>query len=287
MPPVVPEDVSTDLNLDLEGEVAAAIQVEFKRSEPTKRQSKKRQAGGSKKKQDDARKKKPKHSEKANGACSSPRAASEVEADAPFAVITPDSVVKEKLSFPASFTMAPNTTGYGKFHRRLSLEQLRLIDLCPTLTMSESEDNSSEQEQHSGDEIAFEGQHFHYLDSIAVASAAPVAPPVAPPPSSFSLMRKSNVSMAQHNDIASRPPPQLLSYHSQSSAVESVAESIRGPILTPSSSSSSFSEFQQDENLEINPDTIFSEKPLDGGWEVGGQGEDVDIDAEFAALAGK
>lgn len=283
MPSVVPEDVSTDLNLDLEGEVAAAIEVEFKRSEPTKRQSKKRQAGGSKKKQDDARKKKPKQSEKAKGACSSPRAASEVEADAPFAVITPDSVVKEKLSFPASFTMASNTTGYGKFHRRLSLEQLRLIDLCPTLTMSESEENSSEEEPHSGDEIAFEGQHFHYLDSIAVA---PVAPPVAPPPSSFTLMRKSNASMAQHNGIASHPPPQLLSYHSQSSQVESVAESIRGPILTPSSSSSSLSEFQQDENLEINPDTIFSEKPLDCGWGVGG-GEDVDIDAEFAALAGK
>lgn len=80
-----------------------------------------------------------------------------------------------------------------------------------------------------GDDIMFEGQHFHYMDSL-------VTPAEAQP---FALKPRSS-------SIVSLPLEQAL-YE---------------PILTPSSSSSSLSEFfqQHEPAIDFNPATVFQEK---------------------------
>jgi len=80
-----------------------------------------------------------------------------------------------------------------------------------------------------GDNVMFEGQHFHYMDSFA-------APAEAQP---FALKPRSS-------SIVSLPLEQALN----------------GPILTPSSSSSSLNEFfqQHETSIDFNLATVFQEK---------------------------
>ena len=130
-------------------------------------------------------------------------------------------------------------------------EKQNLVDLCPPLLASDSEDTNNEY-PHPGDEVTFEGKHFHYLDSFAAQA----------PPRSFALEPRKSASMSQYDAAASLSFPRLES--SVSGHSSSIAQSLREPILTPSSSSSSLIEMiRQDENLEINPDTFFSENGFD------------------------
>jgi len=275
MPWIKSEDASRALNRDLEGEITAAMEEENKRSEP-KRPNTKHHDRDCKKKQDNIRKNPKNKYFEADGVYSSPRSVSVVIA--PLAVVTPDTRhTKKTPAVPSSFDNTSNATG-TKFYRRPSQhlcrtgEKQNLADLCPPLLSSDSED-SNNGKIHSGDEIAFEGKHFHYLDSF-VAQA---------PARFFDLQPRKNASMTQQNSAVSLSFPPLGSGLSERSL--SIAQSLREPILTPSSSSSSLSEmFQQDETLEINPDTIFSENGFNGDWEIGG--EEVDIDAEFKLLEG-
>eukprot|EP01083_Nonionella_stella_P210412 761778_1 len=170
----------------------------------------------------------------------------------------------------------------------------------PVLTLSESENEMSAaaaDEPHSGDEIMFEGQHFHYLDSFVVP------PPLAAPsqPHAFTLGPRRKYGSIGTSDVSSHsslfhlPSSSSTAYysgHSESSL--SIAQSLREPILTPSSSSSSLDKIfkqQLDEDVtavDINPDKIFSDDDGyeydDGDWGIG-SGDDADIDAEFESLA--
>lgn len=278
MPMVNPEDSSKDLNRDLEGEVAAAIEEENKLSEPTRKPSRKRQDGGNKKKRAASRKSPKIEPFETDSGYSSPKITS--MSIAASTVVTPNTMgTKKPPCVPSSLDMSLNTAGPIKFHRQLSLsvsrtrDQQKLMDLFPPLVLSDSADTEIEEPQ-SGDEVTFEGKHFHYLDSFT-------APPT--PSRVFSLDPRRSGSMPQHsqNNVAPSSFPHLV--HSLPEIPLSIARSLREPILTPSSSSSSLAEmFQQDDSLEINPDTIFSENGFDNGdWAVG---EDVDIDAEFTML---
>jgi len=244
---VVLEDTSEDLARELEDEVAAAMEEENKQSEPVKRARSKRQHRIIKNKRDGARK------SPTNGtlldadlSCSSPRSTPVVIA--PPALVTPG-------------------TAYAKNLHPVSMQNM--ANLYPPLLSSDSEDASYEKEPHSGDEIAFEGKHFHYLDSFAAPA----------PAHGFALEpRKKFHSRAATIQLVPSLP-------SLTESSFSVAQSLREPIMTPSSSSSSLCEtFRQEESLDINPDTIFSEKGFDGDWEIGGV--DVDIDAEYTLLEG-
>ena len=174
---------------------------------------------------------------------------------------------KEYLSSPRSAPMAalalitPDTRGTKK---QLVISSELESDICPPmLSFSDSEDTNGGDEPHSGDEIAFEGQHFHYLDSFVPTAR-----------SSFSLEPRKTGAVAQSF-------PRLVCGGSESSL--SIAKSLREPILTPSSSSSSLDEmFKNDGNVDINPETIFSDEGFDGDWKVGG--ESFDIDAELASM---
>eukprot|EP00584_Thalassiosira_punctigera_P012993 CAMPEP_0172557068 /NCGR_PEP_ID=MMETSP1067-20121228/71231_1 /TAXON_ID=265564 ORGANISM="Thalassiosira punctigera, Strain Tpunct2005C2" /NCGR_SAMPLE_ID=MMETSP1067 /ASSEMBLY_ACC=CAM_ASM_000444 /LENGTH=467 /DNA_ID=CAMNT_0013346057 /DNA_START=398 /DNA_END=1801 /DNA_ORIENTATION=+ len=271
MPWVNPEDASRALDRDLEGEVTAAMEEENMRSEPTKRKDR-----NSRKKHQISKKNPKEKYFEASGVDSSPRSVSSMALAFP-AVVTPDTRNKMQLpGVPSSF----DNSSHSSVSRlpRIPSECLsetgdkqNLDNLCPPLLSLDTEDTNDEK-PNSGDEITFEGKHFHYLDSF-----------VAQAPSRFILEPRKNVPMAQCSGVATLSFPRLESGLSGCSL--SVAQSLRGPILTPSSSSSSFGEMLlQDETLEINPDTIFSESGFNGEWEIGG--EDVDIDAEFKMLEG-
>jgi len=247
MPWINPEDASFDFDRHIEDEVAVALQEDIKRSEPTRQRSPKRQDSGKKKQAAKKRSAKKDVLDIGTIDCSSPRCFP-AAGNAP-AAVTPDTVgSKRRLSFPSLFDLG--STSFT-FQRRASQnragDQEQFIDLCPQLLSSSSDSEDSNDDPHSGDEIMFEGQHFHYLDSFA-------AP--APP---FSLAPRSAA----------------IEHHPR------IVESLRDPILTPSSSSHSLNEmstFKQDDSLEINPETIFSDE---GAWTIG---ENVDIDAELALL---
>lgn len=276
MPIVKPEDASRELNKELESDVEAAMEEENKRSEPTSRPSRKRSGG---KKQGSAARKshKKQYFETDRGdVYSSPR--SNPMAINAHAVVSPDARGMKKhrlyVPIPLSFELGSIASGHSsKFQQRLTQRSSRpgaqqslfepgksFFDLCPPLVQSDSDDATTEEEPHSGDEVAFEGKRFHYLDSFVEPS----------PVHCCALEPRPSGSMPQccQNGL------------SESSL--SMALSLREPILTPSSSTSSFGDlFQQDGSLEINPDTIFSEN--DGDWQIGG--DDLDIDTEFAMLA--
>eukprot|EP00581_Thalassiosira_minuscula_P014363 CAMPEP_0183729642 /NCGR_PEP_ID=MMETSP0737-20130205/30800_1 /TAXON_ID=385413 /ORGANISM="Thalassiosira miniscula, Strain CCMP1093" /LENGTH=435 /DNA_ID=CAMNT_0025961881 /DNA_START=405 /DNA_END=1712 /DNA_ORIENTATION=- len=260
--PWVKDDPCCALNRDLEGEVTAAIKEENRCSEPIPSSIVKRQERGSKKKQDHNRKDPKRKHFQTDNVPSSPRAA---QTDlAPPAVVTPGTGnIKKPLSVPSSFQTCSNGIGttpcqrLGQ-HSIRSKEKRNLACIFPPLLSSDSEDSNNDN-LHAGDEVAFEGQHFHYLDSYVAQC----------PPSSFVLGPKKNQSKVQP---------------STAGALSSDALSLRGPILTPSSSTSSLNDvFEQDDSLDLNPDTIFSESGFCGDWTVGGC---VDIDNEFKLLEG-
>eukprot|EP00580_Thalassiosira_gravida_P016178 CAMPEP_0201657556 /NCGR_PEP_ID=MMETSP0494-20130426/764_1 /ASSEMBLY_ACC=CAM_ASM_000839 /TAXON_ID=420259 /ORGANISM="Thalassiosira gravida, Strain GMp14c1" /LENGTH=470 /DNA_ID=CAMNT_0048134421 /DNA_START=181 /DNA_END=1593 /DNA_ORIENTATION=- len=266
---VKPDDASMAFNRDLEGEVTTATEEENKRPEPTQRQDR-----GSKNKRSTSRRNAKNKYLEANFGNSSPRSAS-IAIDL-HAVVTPDFRSKKQLSVISSFDTAADTSVRRALGNCSSWTggKGNLADRCPPfLSLSSDSDDTDVEKPHSGDEIAFEGQHFHYLGSFA--AQAPSRP--------FVLEPRRNASMTHCNGVASLSIPCLESGRSRSSF--SMAISLREPILTPSSSSSSLNEmFQQDEALEINPDTIFSDCGFNGDWEIGG--DDVDIDAEFKMLCG-
>eukprot|EP01083_Nonionella_stella_P161984 531271_1 len=273
MPWVTPGDTSNEMDRELEDEVTAAMKEENNQTEPAKRPVTKRQDRIIKTKQDAVRKSHINENIDADIHYSSPRSTS---MNAPLAVVTPDTIAKKQLLMPFSLDATLNTTDCSMSRRRPSLsrkgEMQSLADLYPPLLSSDSED-TYDKEPHSGDEIAFEGKHFHYLDSFA-----------APAPTHFfSLESKKKTFEVQSSAVTIHTFPQL-PMPSLTGRSLSVTKSLREPILTPSSSSSSLcGKFEQDESIEINPDTIFSEKGFDGDWEIG---EDVDIDAEYTLLEG-
>lgn len=276
MPLVKPEESLRAFSQDLEVQVAAAIEEENKRSEPTKQLSRKRQDEGNKRSRAAPRKRVKAEPVESKSGCESPRITS-MDLAAP-ALITPDSGSKQKLIIPSSFDSSLIPTTFHRRsgpHSRRPTEQQTIVDLTPPLLALEDMDAKAE-ELHSGDDVTFEGKHFHYLDSF-----------VAPPTISshlFSLEPRRNgttVPLNYQHDIASPIFPHLTNDLSESSL--SLAQSLREPILTPSSSSSSLSEmFQQDDSLEMNPDTIFAERGFgNDDWAIGGA---VDIDAELGLL---
>lgn len=79
-----------------------------------------------------------------------------------------------------------------------------------------------------GDDVMFEGQHFHYMDSM--------------------------VNPAEEQPFALKPRSSIISIQ--------LEQTLNEPILTPSSSSSSLSEFfqQHEPSIDFNPATLFQEK---------------------------
>ena len=267
MPFLKPEDSMIELNRDLEHEVSAALEDENKRAL--------REGGGKMKKVeiDDAYfdHHSPNHTL--------------MNMSIP-AVVTPDARhYKKRLSLPSLLFDSSPVTAKAKLQLRPSQppdDQKHVSSFPPLL-------ESALEEPHPGDEITFEGKHFHYLDSFVAHS----------PPQFFSLSprNESDVVIQQNHSIfPCRPVPVLQSAlttqpshdallstpliecnHSES--VFSMAQSLREPIMSPySSSSSSLDEiFRDGESLRIDTDTIFSDD-FDGNWEIG---RDVGMDAYF------
>lgn len=146
-----------------------------------------------------------------------------------------------------------------------------IASACPSFSSKDPED-ANDGKQHCGDEFTFEGKRFHYLERSCFAALASRR--------SFLLEPRRNATTAQSHNSASLLPPSAKSRPYDRSLL--IVRSLRGPILTPSSSTSSLGAMlEQDQTLEINPDTIFSDE-FDGDCEVGGVA--VDVDAEFKTL---
>mmetsp|Transcript_29776 Transcript_29776/g.61902 ORF Transcript_29776/g.61902 Transcript_29776/m.61902 type:complete len:502 (-) Transcript_29776:310-1815(-) len=149
------------------------------------------------------------------------------------------------------------------------------------------------------DKVTFEGKQFHYLDSLAAhdpmknefiprqepsqtiqwdhsfRSKQPYPAPTMSSNQVFSESRTaSNVSL----------PRLVSSIETSEGDLNPIEMSLRGPLLTPSSSSSSLYGMSNnnDVSLEfINPDTIFAPTSPNIEWEIN---QDVDIDVEFSLL---
>jgi len=267
MPFLKPEPSTTELNRDLEHEVTAALEDENKRAC--------RESGKKEKKVGVADMFLYHHSPDHNS----------MGMGLP-AVVTPDSRRSKKmLSVPSLlFESGPTTTNTTfKLQPNQPSNDQEISDCFPPLLSSEME------EPHPGDEITFEGEHFHYLDSFVAYS----------PPPFFSLAPRNEgdlVTQQNHDVFPCRPLPSLPSTvtartsqdgissnpliecnHPES--VFSMAQSLREPIMSPySSSASSLDEiFQHRGSLRIDTDTIFSED-FGGDWEIG---RDVSMDAYF------
>ena len=277
MPPVKPKDASARFNHNLEKEVIVALEEEFNRSENTKQPSRKLQDGCNQKKQPAKKKaRKDKSFETDSVDSSSPR-------NTKYAVVTPDTKGSKKqlCILRPSFDLGTNSFTHTKYRRRLSrrsslksIEQL--IDLSPPLVSSSSEETQEQQlEPHHGDEIPLFGQHFHYLDSRSFEAPTPSS-------DSFAFERKSGSCTTQQNQKSSS-----LCVQNHEKVQAETTKSLSEPILTPSTSSTSLEDlFKQNNCLEINPNTIFSDNSFDGDeWENLEDLERVDIDAEFAMLA--
>ncbi len=200
------------------------------------------------------------------------------------AVVTPDSRHhKKRLSLPSLHFDSSPVIAKAKLQLRpsqLSDDQEHVSSFPPLL-------ESALEEPHPGDEITFEGEHFHYLDSFVAHS----------PPQFFSLSPRNEcdvVIQQNHSIFPCRPVPVLQSAlttqpshdvmlstpliecnHSES--FFSIVQSLREPVMSPySSSSSSLDEIFRDGGaLRIDTDTIFSDD-FDGDWEIG---KDVGMDA--------
>lgn len=174
------------------------------------------------------------------------------------AMVTPPSYTRPLLT--ASF----DSTDTNPSLRRMS--QSSFNDLCSPLIHSVSLPEEDTRLPSTGDEVGFEGQHFHYLTLDDVSK-------IEPPPS-LSLEPTNGRHVMTYQD------------RGLSESSLSVVQTLQEPILTPSSSSSSL-----DDNLlfEINPSTVFQDNHcIDGSStekSIENDLEEVDIDAEFALLA--
>lgn len=201
------------------------------------------------------------------------------------AVVTPDSRrSKKQLSLPSLFFEPSPVTTKEKLQLRPSQSDVQENGSCFPPLLS-----SGLKEPHPGDEITFEGKHFHYLDSFVAHS----------PPQVFSLAPRndSDVMIRQnHGSFQYRPLPSLQSTVTTHSSHESMistplfecnhpesafslAQSLREPIMSPySSSTTSLDEiFQHGGSLQIDTDTIFSED-FGCDWEVG---REIGMDSYF------
>lgn len=271
MPWVVPEDVSRDLSCEFKCKVTAAMEDENKRVNPTQKKHRDRTSRIHSTTRKDSIQK---HSQ-TDHVYSSPRSTSTVFAHS--AVVTPNTTrTIEHTYIPPPLGVTPNTNGRAQFRHQLSSDRIgrhqKPPDICPPF-LSSHLDNNSNKVLHLGDEIAFEGKHFHYLDSCP-----------APDPLHFlSLEPRKKTSPTQTYDANIPSFPRLVSNPTESSLM--VEQSLREPVTTSGSSSSSLSNiFLQEESLDINPDAIFSDMEFNGDWVIGGV--DVDIDADLAMLEG-
>lgn len=250
MPWVKPEMSAMDLDRDLEGEATAAMEDENNRF-----QTNAKSQDGLTKKKHHARKNTKKKDIGADRFGSSTKGALVV--NTPSALVTPDTRgAKEQLPMSCfDHAVSSSPTEHNVLYSQHYAKSNSLGDLCPPLLLSDSGDATNDEDPQSGEDITFEGKHFHYLDSFVAQTS----------PSLFALKPRKSI-------ITDRPalPAHLPSLHDSSM---SVAQSLCEPLLTPSSSSSSLSAIlKQEENLEINPNTIFSENMFDGDldeyWEV-------------------
>jgi hypothetical protein len=193
MPPIVPEDEAECRHL--EEELAAAMEEENSRTvksstKTTKSKSPKRR----------------------KSIVSKSMVAVKAYSSMPTPMISPDTPEKPPLIHYSDASLNNN-------RRRLSQNQT-YDDLNPSIMTAPLQ---------PGDDVMFEGQHFHYMDSLAT--------PVEVQP--FALKPRSS-------SIVSLP----------------LEQSLYEPILTPSSSYSSLSEFfqQQVSSVDFNLATIFQEK---------------------------
>ncbi|KAL7470568.1 hypothetical protein ACHAXS_010817 [Conticribra weissflogii] len=151
----------------------------------------------------------------------------------------------------------------------------------------------------SDDKVTFEGKQFHYLDSLAAHD--PMKNDIIPrqePSQNFhwdqsfqgqqpypAATVSSHQGLSESRTESNLSLPHLVSSIETSEGnIDPIEMSLRGPLLTPSSSSSSLYGMsnKDEESLEfIDPDTIFSPTSPEIEWEIS---EDVDIDAEFSVL---
>ena len=147
--------------------------------------------------------------------------------------------------------------------------QRNLMDLAPPLmttgmprTMS-NHSLMSDVEYHSDDRIAFEGQHFHYLDSFSMNE-------VAKPPTLSEPLRPVGMPPSRYSSVISLP--QLTA---------SISEDLSYDVCNPeviSSASSAHTEYSgQAETISFTPNTIFSREGERGSWSI-------DIDREFLLM---
>ena len=146
---------------------------------------------------------------------------------------------------------------------------------------------------HHDDTVSFEGKQFHYLDSFASHEFAEMSsiPHHVParmqwtqssfPTLPYDIGSMSNALAPASQTASSLSPPRLISSLQSS---EPDFFDMRGPILTPSSSSSSLYGIANisEQPLDcIDPNIIFSPKSPDVDWNIS---KDVDIDAEFSLM---
>ena len=193
MPAILPDDASDSEYVHLEEELVAAMEEENSRTKTIKT----------------VKSKSPKRRKS-----SSNKSKAAVEAySMPPPLVSPDTSEKLSLKYQS------DSNRWSSNRRRLSYNQT-YDNLNPPFMVP----------PQPGDDVTFEGQHFHYMDSFV--------PPDEEQP--FALKSRSS-------SIVSLP----------------LEQSLHEPILTPSSSSSSLSEFfrqQGPSSCEFNPATIFQEK---------------------------
>lgn len=180
----------------------------------------------------------------------------------PPALVTPD--VKHSKA-PVLF-QKPSGSNRRSIYPDSANAQHNLMDIGPPLMQRSMSNHSlmSNVEYHTDDRIAFEGQHFHYLDSFSMNEMAktPTAPeplrPVGMPPSRYS----SVISL-----------PQLTATISD----EDLSYNICDPGVVSSSSSANTQYSEPNETISFNPNTIFSKEGERGSWSI-------DIDREFLLM---
>lgn len=193
----------------------------------------------------------------------------EVTSFQPAALVTPEvHCPKPQVSFSrksssygseASDNMLPFTVD-GNRRRCLypdsSNSQRYFPDLAPPLYRSPSDHSLlSTVEYHTDERIAFEGQHFHYLDSFAVHGSETTK--VTPTPEPF-----SRVGMPSSRYSSTISLPHLVSNLSDEDLLYGVRNS---------------SVIATTEAPDFNPKTIFAEDGDDPGWAI-------DIDQEFLMM---
>lgn len=200
MPPIVPEPEDQEEYRHLEEELEAAMEEENKRTMKSSTQSSKRNSKSNSSKR------------RTSLVSKSMVPVKAFSMQAP--LVSPESAVKPPLEHN-------NVSTVISTQRRLSQTQtydhLNPSFMAPPL--------------QPGDNVMFEGQHFHYMDSLVTPAEAFSQP--------FSLKPRSS-------SIVSLPLEQAL----------------HEPILTPSSSSSSLNEFfqQNEPSIDFNLATVFQEK---------------------------